>query len=70
VSARSLGLVLLAAAALVAAHAVYQASTRCRSQEPGLRGELMRQADGTTLYYDGECWTTKFVTPTDAPLSR
>ena len=65
-----IGVRLLALAAIVAAACVtYQAlRSPCVSREPGLRGEVMRRADGTNLYFNGECWTTKFVTPTDAPF--
>jgi hypothetical protein len=70
VSARAFGLVLLALVAIVpAACATYQALRYpCLSREPGLRGEVMRRVDGTNLWFNGECWTTKFVTPTDTPF--
>jgi hypothetical protein len=31
-------------------------------------GEVMRKANGKYLYFNGECWTTKYVTPTDTPF--
>jgi hypothetical protein len=70
VSARVRVLRLLAVAAIAAAaFATYQAMRDpCLSREPGLRGEVMRRADGTILYFNGECWTTTFVTPTGAPF--
>jgi hypothetical protein len=40
----------------------------CMSREPGLRGEIMRTADGTSLYFNGECWTTRPMPPTDTPF--
>jgi hypothetical protein len=49
--------------------AAYQAIRHpCLSRQPGLRGEVMRRADGTFLYFNGECWTTGYVTPTDTPV--
>lgn len=69
-SAKPLGLTLLAVLILGgAACATYQAWRHpCLSHEPGLRGEVMRRADGTYLSFNGECWTTRYVTPTDTPF--
>ena len=39
----------------------------CLSREPGISGEVMPRADGTNLYFNGECWTARYVTPTDMP---
>jgi hypothetical protein len=39
----------------------------CLSREPGLSGEVMPRPDGTNLYFNGECWTARYVTPTDMP---
>jgi hypothetical protein len=41
----------------------------CVSRDPGLRGEVMRSADGKDLYFNGECWTARPTPPTDTPLS-
>ena len=69
-SVKVLGLTLLTVLGLVgAACATYQALRYpCLTHDPGLRGEVMRRAEGTNLYFNGECWTTKFVTPTDTPF--
>jgi hypothetical protein len=61
------GLLILAVLILAtAAWVMYQAvGNRCVSRERGLRGEVMRGANGTYLYFNGECWTTRPVAPTD-----
>ena len=40
----------------------------CISHERGLRGEVMRSADGKFLYFNGVCWTTRPMPPTDTPF--
>ena len=40
----------------------------CMSREPGVRGEVMKSPDGKVLYYNGTCWTTQRMPPTDMPL--
>jgi hypothetical protein len=40
----------------------------CESREPGMRGEVMRGADGKFLYFDGECWTSRAMPPGDTPF--
>ena len=39
----------------------------CLSHEPGISGEVMPRRDGTNLYFNGECWTARYVTPTKMP---
>ena len=40
----------------------------CISHERGLRGEVMRSADGKLLYFNGTCWTARPMPPTDTPF--
>jgi hypothetical protein len=40
----------------------------CVSRERGLRGEVMRTAEGKSLYFNGECWTARPMPPTDTPF--
>jgi hypothetical protein len=40
----------------------------CSNAERGLKGEIKRAADGKTLYFDGRCWTTTPMPPTDTPF--
>jgi hypothetical protein len=40
----------------------------CVSRERGLRGEVMRTAEGKNLYFNGECWTARPTPPTDTPF--
>jgi hypothetical protein len=40
------------------------------SYERGIRGEVMKAADGRTLYFNGQCWTRQSMPPTDLPLER
>jgi hypothetical protein len=40
----------------------------CISREPGLRGEIMRSADGKFLYFNGSCWTARPMPPRDTPF--
>jgi hypothetical protein len=67
---KPLGLALLAVLVLGTVSCTTYEAWRypCLSREQGLRGEVMRRADGTYLYFNGECWTTRFVTPTDTPF--
>ena len=60
-----LATVFVAGAAFATWKALYDP---CVSRARGVRGEVMRQADGTYLYFNGECWTTKPVVPTDSPF--
>lgn len=51
------------------AAAVYMArQSSCETNERAITGEVKRVSDGTLLYFDGRCWTTKPVTPTDTPF--
>ena len=70
-SSRALGLGLLFV--IVGVGSVACASYRawrypCVSREPGLRGEVMRSADGKFLYFNGNCWTARPMPPTDTPF--
>ena len=50
-------------------YAAYRAGrSPCVSREPGLRGEVMRQTDGKYVYFNGECWTSRPMPPTDTPF--
>lgn len=40
----------------------------CVSRDPGLRGEVMRGANGQFLYFNGQCWTARPMPPTDTPF--
>ena len=40
------------------------------SYERGIRGEVMKTADGRTLYFNGQCWTRQPIPPTDLALER
>jgi hypothetical protein len=68
-SATALVLTLLAIAVFVApaCAALRGPQYPCFSRDPGIRGEAMRRPDGTYLYFNGECWTARYVTPTDMP---
>jgi hypothetical protein len=69
-SRRTLYVVLVAAViGVVIACATFRARRySCVSNEPGLRGEVMRGQDGKDLYFNGECWTRQPVAPTDSPF--
>jgi hypothetical protein len=40
----------------------------CSPFDRGLKGEIKRTADGKTQYFDGRCWTTTPMPPTDTPF--
>jgi hypothetical protein len=40
----------------------------CVVDEHAMRGEVRRESSGKVLYFDGRCWTTKPVAPTDTPF--
>ncbi len=69
---KNLQVAVLAAAAAVAgavAYVTYRTwGNPCVSREPGLHGEVMQRADGKTLYFNGQCWTTRPLPPTDTPF--
>jgi hypothetical protein len=70
-SSRAVGLTVLfvVVAAGSFACATYRAwRFPCVSHERGLRGEVMRSADGKFLYFNGKCWTTRPMPPTDTPF--
>ena len=71
-SAKLLRLPLLAVLGLGAASCATDQALRypCLSHEPGISGEVMPRPDGTNLYFNGECWTARYVTPTDMPNRR
>ena len=68
-SVNSLRFTLLAVLGLGAVSCATDQAMRypCRSREPGISGEVMPRPDGTNLYFNGECWTARYVTPTDMP---
>jgi len=55
---------------LATAGAAYYCAYRpeCSPFDRGLKGEVKRMSDGRTLYFDGRCWTTTPVPPTDTPF--
>lgn len=55
-------------AALIVGAAYWWQRTACIERGAGIRGETKIQADGTQLYFDGECWTTRPLPPLDMPL--
>lgn len=55
-------------AGLIAGAAYWVLRPSCDADEPGFRGEVKREADGRLLYFDGHCWTTKPMPPTDTPF--
>jgi hypothetical protein len=60
---------LIALLAIGLAAAVYLARrTSCDGDGRALVGEVKRVSDGTLLYFDGRCWTTKPAPPTDTPF--
>jgi hypothetical protein len=66
--ALGLGLVLVVVGVGSIACASYRASRYpCISGDVGLRGEVMRSADGQFLYFNGHCWTRQPMPPTDTP---
>jgi len=71
-SAKPIHLPLLAVLGLGAVSCATDQSLRypCLSREPGISGEVMPRPDGTNLYFNGECWTARYVTPTDMPHRR
>ena len=61
-----IGVLFAVVGAGVAACATYRAwRYPCVSRDPGLRGEVMRTADGKNLYFNGECWTARPMPPND-----
>jgi hypothetical protein len=48
---------------------VYMARrSSCETDAHALVGEVRRVSGGTLLYFDGRCWTTKPMPPTDTPF--
>jgi len=37
----------------------------CETDKQAFLGEARRMPDGTFMYFDGHCWTTKPMPPTD-----
>jgi hypothetical protein len=66
---KALLLLVLSASIVAVGRVAYQAwRYPCVSREPGLRGEMMRAADGGLLYFNGQCWTGKPMPPRDTPF--
>jgi hypothetical protein len=62
-------LVLVSILAFGAGAAYYFARRpECSNAERGLKGEIKRTTQGKTLYFDGRCWTTTPMPPTDTPF--
>jgi len=65
--ARLIGLAVIVA--IVIAFVAYLAlRPGCDSRGPAMRGEVRREANGTLLYFDGKCWTTRLLPPRDTPF--
>jgi hypothetical protein len=56
------------AVALIAGAAYWRQRNACIEPGSGIRGETKIQADGTQLYFDGQCWTARPLPPLDMPL--
>ena len=56
------------AVGLIAGAAYWRQRNACIEPGSGIRGETKIQADGTQLYFDGQCWTTRPLPPLDMPL--
>lgn len=66
---RMLLLLIVASCIGVAVFVAYRSwEYRCQSHRRGFLGEVMRQDDGKLLYFNGECWTTREMPPTDSPF--
>ncbi len=61
-------IVAVALAAALIVGAAYWRRNACIEPGSGIRGETKIQADGTQLYFDGQCWTTRPLPPLDMPL--
>jgi len=55
-------------AGLIAVIAYWSVPPSCQSDPRAITGEVKRRPDGTLLYFDGTCWTTKPMPPLDTPL--
>lgn len=69
-SGKTIRLVTLAVicAGLIAGATYWALLPSCVADKAGFRGEVKREASGKLLYFDGHCWTTKPVPPTDTPF--
>ena len=65
---RRIVLLLFIAAVLVATGLYWARRSTCVETGNGFRGEAKVRPDGTTLYFDGRCWTTKPLPPLDTPF--
>jgi hypothetical protein len=68
VTTRLFLLALIVGAALLAGAAYWRGRNTCVEPGSGLRGEVKVRPDGTTLYFDGQCWSTQPLPPLDMPL--
>ncbi len=66
-SVRLVGLALLIAM-VIGVSAYFVLRPGCDSSQPGMRGEVRREANGTLRYFDGRCWTTQPLPPRDTPF--
>jgi hypothetical protein len=42
--------------------------SECSAFDRGLKGEIRRTVSGSTQYFDGRCWATAPMPPTDSPF--
>jgi len=58
----------LLGAGLIAGVAYWSAHASCEVDERAMAGEVKRGPDGTLMYFDGRCWTSKPTPPLDTPF--
>jgi hypothetical protein len=69
-SNRTIRLAVLTAlcAGFVVGVAYFSLRSSCETDERAIIGEVKRVATGKLLYFDGRCWTSKPMPPTDTPF--
>jgi hypothetical protein len=55
-------------AGFVVGVAYWARRSSCETDERAITGEVKRVASGKLMYFDGRCWTTKPMPPTDTPF--
>jgi hypothetical protein len=55
-------------AALLAAALFMSRQPACETGGHAAKGDVRREANGTLLYFDGRCWTTRPQAPQDSPF--
>jgi hypothetical protein len=53
-------------AALLAAALLMSRQPACETGGHAAKGDVRREASGKLLYFDGQCWTPKPLTPQDS----